>query len=545
MVVALGHARRLEQILAVLGKYGLADWLPERSPDLVRGWFKSADGQQLDALSREARVRMVLTELGPTFIKLGQTISTRTDLIGPELAKELSRLQADVPADPPEVVRATIEREFDRPLGELFAEFDDEPLASASIAQVHRATLFGGRSVVVKVQHAEIEEKVTLDLEILGYLAGLAERHSDELRPYQPQALVADFRRLILRELDFSRERLNQERFRHNLEDDPSVRIAASFEELSTKRVLTMERIEGIPLSEPQRLAEAHIDTDELALRGANLYLDMVFRLGEYHADPHPGNIVVLPGGVVGLLDFGRVGRIDSQTRQLVEELIVAAIEGDAGQLTYTITRLCRVPPDLDADALRVRVSEFIADYLGVPLDRIDLTELLLQMVEIIRTHRLVLPSSISLLVKVLVQLEGTSRLIQVDFNLAQLLGPFYARTVASFWSPRRLALSLRSSYRDWTRLLGTLPRDLIEIAERIRSGSLDVNLKHRHLDTVVNRLVHGVLTSAFVLAASLLLSSAVPPTLFGLSILGLAAGVGAFALGARLFFAIRRSGGL
>lgn len=545
MTASLGRAKRLEQIFAVLGKYGLAGWLPGRSPDMLRSWLRSADGQQLAKLSREARVRLVLTELGPTFIKLGQAISTRADVIGPELSQELSRLQSDAPSDPPQIVHATIEREFARPVGEVFASFTDEPLASASIAQVHRARLHDGRQVVVKVQHPDIEEKITGDLEILGYLAGLAERHSEELRSYQPQALVTDFRRLILRELDFSRERLNQERFRQHFAQDPSVRIPATHAELSTRRVLTMELIEGIPLNDAQRLAESHIDTRELALRGANLYLEMIFRLGEYHADPHPGNIVVLPGGVIGLVDFGRVGRIDTETRRQVEEATLAAVEGDPVELTHAITRLCTVPRELNVDALRVRVAEFVADHLNVPLDRLNLSEALLQMIEIVRTHRLILPSSVSLLIKVLIQLEGTSRLLNCDFNLARLLEPFYARSVASLWSPSRLALALRSSYRDWSRLLATLPRGLSEIAERVRTGSFDVNLQHRHLDTVVNRLVHGVLTAALVLASALLLSNAVAPTLFGLSVFGLAAGLGAVVLGVHVLYAIRRSGGL
>jgi len=273
--------------------------------------------------------------------------------------------------------------------------------------------------------------------------------------------------------------------------------------------------------------------------------LEMIFRDGLYHADPHPGNILVLPGTVIGLLDFGRVGQIDREARRELEDLVVAALEADSTQMTTVITRLCEVPADLDGDALRAQVAEFAADYLNVPLERFDLTGALLRALEIIRTYHLVLPSPVSLLIRVLAQLEGTSRSLERDFNLAELLRPYYSRVLASRWSPTRLAAAFRRSFRDWSRLADTLPRDISMLLERMRAGSFDVHLQHRRLDATVNRLVHGILTASLVLAAALLLSQNVPPALFGLSVLGLAAGGLAVALGLRLFVAIRRSGGL
>ena len=306
------NSTRMLDVGTVLGKYGLANWLSRLDIRFGQDLFKSADGEILTRYSPAERIRLALTELGPTFIKLGQVLSTRPDLVGVALADELQHLQEEAPADSPKTVRTTIAEELGQPVDELFAEFDEQPLASASIGQVHCARLPSGQPVVIKVQHAGIEQKVRVDLDILAGLADLAE-NIPEFKNYRPRATVAEFQRTLLRELDFGREERHMQEFAHNFADDPRVRIPRTYPDLTTGRVLTMERLEGIKLTERARLAASNWDLVETARRGAELYIEMIFTHGFYHADPHPGNLVVLEGNVIGLLDYGMVGRIDDQ----------------------------------------------------------------------------------------------------------------------------------------------------------------------------------------------------------------------------------------
>ena len=542
----LGKRRkRLEEIVGVLHKYGLAEWLKDGGPDWIKAKLKGARGEDLAALSREERIRLALTELGTTFIKIGQLMSTRSDLVGPTLAAELSKLQADTPPDPPEVARDMVESELGRPVSELFSEFDDRAMASASIGQVHLARLPDGQAVVVKVQHTGIEEKVTEDLEILMTLAGLAERFSTEARLYQPRVMVSEFRRNLLGELDFSREARNLATFERNFEEDATLRVPKPFPQLTTRRVLTMEKLDGVSIAHAERLTEEGVDTQELAVQGANLYLEMIFRDGIYHADPHPGNIFVLPGGVLGLLDFGTVGRLDPKTREEFEEAMLAGADQDAERLADGMLRLCAAPADLDRTALEADITTFMEEYLGDSLESLDVGRAVESFMASVRQHRLILPSRLSLLGRVLVQLEGTSRLLDRDFSLADLLQPYLSKMAARKLAPQRLLQGLQRAYRDWSRLIDIFPGEITDILRRVRAGSFDVNLRLRHLDVTINRLVYGLIVAALVLGSAQMLARQVPPLIGGVSIIGGAGLLVAGVLGWRVLRAVTRSGGL
>jgi ubiquinone biosynthesis protein len=356
------NVKRWTEIIAVLSKYGLADWLAQTNIEFIKDRLKHKDGEALARLTREARIRLTLTELGPTFIKLGQLLSTRPDLVGRELADELVQLQTATPADPPETVRKLVESELGEPLDELFADFDLVPIASASIGQVHVARLKTGERVVVKVQHAGIESKVNEDLEVLAGLAQLAEQFP-EFKPYRPVANVAEMGRTLRRELDFGREERNLHQFAELFRDDPTICIPRAYTELSTPRVLTMDMIDGIPLSQPGLLEAAGLDPEEVARRGAQLYLQMIFTHGFFHADPHPGNILLLPGNVIGLLDFGMVGRIDDRLREQIEDMLLAIVQHDVPLLVRVIKQIGKPPPQLDEAGLANDVADFVGHY--------------------------------------------------------------------------------------------------------------------------------------------------------------------------------------
>ena len=537
------NARRAGEILGVLAKYGLADWVKGWNYAWVQERIQSFDGQRIPDLSVEERVRLAFTELGTTFIKLGQVLSTRPDLVGPELARELSHLQADAPAEPPEIVRATIEAEFGKPVSALFAQFEDLPLASASIAQVHRARLHSGEEVVLKVQHTGIADKIMPDLDILAGLAELAEKHSAQARPYQPSAVVRQFQRTLLRELDFTFERRNLEEFESHFADDPAVHFPRAFPAFSTRRVLTMEWLDGILGNDPPALAASDADLNEFARRGANMYLQMIFRDAFYHADPHPGNLMLLPGGVVGVLDCGMVGRLDEELAEAIEDMLMAVVNPNSADLAEILLRLGSAPPNTPRDLLRADVTDFITDYTRQSIQEMDLGGALNSLFEIVRRYNITLPAPLSLLLRTLVELEGTAQQLSTDFSLAEVIRPFYASMVRRRFSPKRILGRLQHAYRDWERLVEALPRDLGDVLKRVRDGTFSVHLDLRHLDPVINRLVLGVMTAALFVGSSLLWSMRAPPVLAGVSIFGAAGYLVAVYLGWRLLHAIKKSG--
>ena len=547
------NLRRWTEIISVLSRYGLADWISRLNIDFVKDHMKDRDGEALARHSTEKRIRLALTELGPTFIKLGQLLSTRPDVVGGNLAQELSSLQAEVPSDPPDMVRFTVESELGQSIEELFAEFEDVPIASASIGQVHRARLKTGESVVVKVQHTDIENRVREDLDVLAGLALLAER-VPELAGYRPSSTVAEMGRILRRELDFGREERNLQLFLTRFGNNPTIRIPMPYTELCTSRVLTMERIDGIKLTEPTRLRAEGFDLEEIARRGARLYLDMIFTDGFYHADPHPGNIVLLPGDRIGLLDFGMVGRVEENLRESIEGMLLAITQRDVMLLTSLIKRMGDMPPELDERALSVDLAEFVGDYANQSLDQFDLSGALSEMTEIIHRHRIKLPPQAALLLKTLVTLEGTTKLLSPSISLIELLQPLHRRIVLRRMSPKRQLRKLMRIFMEVEHLAEILPRRMTDILEQVQAGKFDVHLDHRGLEPSVNRLVLGLLTSALLLSSAVLLSSQVPPLLFPensylgfhrISLLGLTGGVVSIFLGLRVLRAIYKSGHL
>jgi ubiquinone biosynthesis protein len=306
-----------------------------------------------------------------------------------------------------------------------------------------------------------------------------------------------------------------------------------------------MEMLDGISLADREALEASGADLNDFAQLGATMYLDMIFRDAFYHADPHPGTLLMLRGGVLGVLDCGMVGRIDDQLRDDFEGMLLAAVNNDADQLTDYVVRLGSVPNDFDRDALRADVGEFLSDYAGQSLKDFDLSGALNTMTSIIRRYGIILPSSSSMLLRVLVMLEGTSRQLSPDFSLAELLKPYYAQTLKRRFSPQKLFHRTQRAFRDWERLIDMLPRDLADVLQRVRRGSFEVNLQHRRLEPTVNRLVLGILTAALFMGSAQLWSRGAAPLIGGISLFGALGCAMATLLGVRLLLAIRRSGSI
>ena len=540
------NASRLNEVVQVAAKFGIAPWLKDIPADWLQKLLRTSDSsRQISDLTHAERIRFAFLELGTTFIKFGQMLSTRPDLVGEEIANELAKLQSATPADAPETVTRIFEKELGVPPSKFFKEFDATAAASASIGQVHRAQLQDGTRVAVKIQHDGIEDRIKNDLEILVELAKLAEANSQTLRQYRPAATVGEFKASLTRELDFQREQRSLARFKANFDGDQNVHVPATYPEACSKRVLTMEWIEGVGLSKRDELISSGFDLSALARKGADMFLKMVFRDGFYHADPHPGNLLVLPGEVIGILDCGMVGRIDTELREQIEDLLISAIDQDANQLMDGVMRIGQVPADFDHEQLKNDLLSFVDDYGSLEIDEFDLGGALRQMTVIIRRHRITLPSRISMLIKMLIMLEGTAQQLSPDFSLIELLQPYRQAALKQRLSPARMKRKLFAASREWGRMMDELPEDVSDIIHRVRHGSFNVHLEHQHLDSIVNRLVLGVLAAALFMGSSSLWSYKVEPLLFGASVPGALGCLVALYLGFLVVRAIKKSGDL
>jgi ubiquinone biosynthesis protein len=542
---------RMVEIARVLTKYGLADWLARLDPRFVRRWGMGTEIARLSTVSHERRIRLVLTELGTTFIKFGQVLSTRRDLIGPVLAEELAELQGNVPADSFEDTKQTIEAELERPIAELFAEFEPVPIASASIGQVHRAKLHDGREVVVKVQHPGIVRRCNDDLAILSELASLVEEYLPDLRTYRPAAVVAEFKRVLARELDFHRESRHLQLFRQAFAEDPGVCIPRPYPAFSSGRVLTMDYLDGIPFTHFEKVKAAGGDGDELARRGTTIFLQMIFRDGFYHADPHPGNLLYMPPNgeraesCIGLLDVGMVGRVDTRLRERIGRAVAAVMRRDAAAVTDLIMLVGDVPPRLDVEAMESEVAEQLAFYWGMPLDQFELGTALNDLTDAIRRYHVMLPAPLATLLRVLVILEGTGRILSPKFNLVEVLEPYRRTLMLRRLSPRRLWRNLTTGFQDWDELLRSLPRQVTSLLRLAQRQEFGVQLLHRHLEPSVNRLVFGLMVSALFLGSAIMWAAKAPPLLWDISVFGVLGCMSACVFGFRLFRAIQHSGRL
>jgi ubiquinone biosynthesis protein len=536
-----GDVARASEVGRVLIKYGLAEWLKGTEWAPLRRVLTSHSGEVLTDQSFAIRMRMALTDLGTTFIKLGQVLSTRPDLVGPEVARELSHLQSATPADSPEVAIATIEKELERPISECFLEFEREAMASASIGQVHRAKLPNGRPVVVKVQHPGIEGTIRRDLSIVSNLAALAE-HREELKCYRPMAVVREFRQTLMRELDFRREMRNLQQFRQNFAADHTVMFPRPYPDLSTGRVLTMQMFDGTSVGDTAQLKEKQFDCEAIARQGAGVFVQMIFRDGFYHADPHPGNILVMSRGRVGILDGGMVGRIDDELRERIAEMLLAAADRDSARLADLIAMVCQAPANLDRAGLSADLMEVFSQYGTQAVDKLEVGGALTAVTRIMHEYNLFMPSRLSMLIKCLIILEGTGRGLSAGFSLGELLAPFRRQFVLQQFSPETWLRKVKRIRRDWESLAESIPRDFNNLLEQLQSGHFAVRIKHPPLETSVNRLVNGLCISALLMASALMWVHAAPPTIRGVSILGAAGYLLAGFLATRMLWLIRRS---
>ncbi|BAN35425.1 2-octaprenylphenol hydroxylase [Sulfuricella denitrificans skB26] len=544
---------RLHEITTTLIRYGMADLvrklgiatLLERAGRILH-WKEQGDAMHLDT---PVRVRRVLEDLGPTFVKLGQVMATRVDVFPPNWIAEFEKLQSGVPPVPFESLMPQLEAALGCSPHEIFQELQTESVAAASIAQVHHAKLQDGTPVVLKIRRPGIRTKIEADLRILMHLARLIEFEMPEMRRYQPIQIVMQFARSLRRELDFVAEARNIDRFAENFAGSDTVVIPRVYWEWTSDVMNVQQWVDGIPGNNLAAVEAAGLDRKVLAAHGADAVLKMIMVDGFYHADPHPGNVFYLPGNRIAMIDFGMVGRLmDGRRNQIVDLLAALAGKDDEGMLDVLLEWTGDAA--VDESKLAADVNEFVFNYANVPLKDLRLGKLLGDLTVIMRDHFLVMPADLAMLFKALITLEGLGRQLDPDFDMVAHLDPFVRRVIAARYMPDALFKRGKRNLHDIFSILSTLPREVAHLIKEARRGKfkIDLDLKRlerfsHQLDSSVNRLTLGILTASLVIGSSIVMTVQGGPTLFGLPLFGLIGFMVAFFNSLWLILSIWHSG--
>ncbi len=554
----LQNIARGREIVAVIARHGFDDLL-ERTGlasrfDRIRRRFSRDAEEERVRYSTEERLRMAFEDLGPTFIKFGQVLATRPDLLPLSLVKELRRLQDEVPPFPPEDVERLIESELRAPASKIFAEFNPVPMAAASIAQVHRATLPTGERVVVKAQRPDLPRLLHRDLDILHMLAVLIEARIPEARQYRPVGLVEEFERSILREIDFTRELYHLQRFGRLLADDPTVHVPRAYEHLCTARVLVMEYVEGIKVDRLDEIERAGLDRKALAENATRLVLKQIFELGAYHADPHPGNFFVLRDNRICLVDYGMIGTVDPERIDELLTFLVAILTEDMDRMVRLFSDMGLLDDRVDVRGLKAETREFVRRYADLPLKRLDVARYLGDLFEIIARYHVRIPAEILLMGKTIATLQSIAQSLWPEFDPFSVMRPYllgmYVRKVTD---RDFLVKGAVATIEDYRRVIRMLPGALEDVVGKLRRGDLrfaldvpQIRLAARERAGSANRLAAAIVLSATLLVSTLFLLFPRGPLILGvpLGAIGGAIGFGLAALVAlALAVGIWRSG--
>lgn len=504
----LRHMRRYREIANVLARHGfgfLSDQLGlKRKKRKGKAYVRPNTAPE--------RARMVLEELGPTYVKLGQLLSTRPDLVPPPFIKELEKLQDNVPPFPFSQVVEVL-REEGIEIDQTFSEFEEQPIASASIAQVHRAVLHSGELVAVKVQRPGVKDTITTDLEILFELARMAEKRTSWGRLYQVVAIVREFANAILAELDFVHEGRNADTFRTNFAKDKNVLIPKVYWSLTTSRVLVMEYLGGIKVSDLEELRKAGIDLEKVATRIVESFFSQVYEHGFFHADPHPGNIAVTRDCRIIYYDFGQVGTVDEILKERGMDLVLAMIRYDVGGVTRALLQLGIGTGHVDKQALRRDVAKLQKKYYGVPLASINLGEAMAELVQLSFKYRVRVPPELSLMVKMLMTCESLVSQLDPSLSIVEIAEPLGNKILRKRYTPERIRHKMRDLALEYALIVQELPREIHDVVEQLAEGDLKIRLEHTNLrdlaskaDVASNRLSLAIVIGSLIIGTSLVI---------------------------------------
>jgi ubiquinone biosynthesis protein len=547
---------RLREISSVLVRHGLGDLvrragiatLLERAGQVLQ-WGEASEVAHLEP---QQRAKLAFEQLGPTFVKLGQLLSTREDLLPPAWTTELARLHSHVAPVPFDDLLPQVEQALGRSPFEVFGNLEREPYAAASIAQVHRARLASGAPVILKIRRPGIEAKIDADLRILDHLAHLVENEIPEVRRYQPVQVVGQLRASLKRELDLAVEARNTDRIARNFADDLDILVPRVYWEWTSSVMNVQEHIEGIRGNDLAAIDNAGLDRKALAARGADAVLKMILVDGFFHADPHPGNVIYLPGNRIVLIDFGMVGSLSPVRRRQIVDLLAGLARHDEETMLEVLLDW-RGDDDVDEARLAADLGELAFDYVDLKLKDLKIGVLLRRVSAILREHSIVLPVDLTLLFKALITLEGLGRQYDPEFRLIERVKPFLDRAMRERYHPAEAARRAQATLSDFFGLVTSMPRDLARLVKDARHGRMRVDLDLKRLDSfgdrlhgAMNRATIGIMTASLVIGSSIVMTVAEGPTVFGVPLLtffGLVGYLVAFVNSLWIILSIWRSG--
>ena len=526
------HVKRYGRLLEVLARYGFADLAQTIGMDTLvdrgREILGTTPRRPQSEMTAQERVRIVLEELGPTFVKMGQILSTREDLIPAAWADEFRKLQNNVPGVDYSTVRATIEAEFPGSYRQLFKSIQKRPMAAASMAQVHRARLRDGTRIVLKVLRPGIREVIETDMEILHTIAGIAEPHATNLG-FSPTEVVGEFSKELEKEVDFKHEARSTERLGRFFADDPGVVFPKVYWQATTRSVLALEEMQGIVLSD---LKDGEIDAEDrrrLVENGAKAVFRQCLEFGFFHADPHPGNLIALSGGRMAFIDCGMTGQLDDRTTQQLADLVEGVVDGDLDRVIAVVGAVADVEAvKLEERSLRADVNAIVAQFQNTPLDRLSLGPLLEQFFAALRRHRIRCPADLMLLIKALTTIEAVGRELDPTFELAGFVRPYVERLVQKRYSMTAVRSRLKRSLMQYAEMAEELPRELRPLIKSLRRNRLSVNIEHHGLERLTRTVEHAsrnisfaLIIAAMFVGSSILVLAARNPGMGALTTMG------------------------
>ncbi len=551
------HLIRYQQIIGIILKYGFENIIEAMNIDhYIESGLRlipfTRPHEKVEKLSKNQRIRMVLEELGPTFIKMGQVLSSRPDLIPVDLTKELARLQDNIPSFGFDQVKLIIASEFGRPWDELFDSMDEKPVASASIGQVHRAVLPTMKPIAVKIQRPGIRKTIEADLEIIHHLASIMENNIQEVAFFHPVRIVEEFAKTLEKELDYTIEASNMEQMAEQFSDDKTIHIPKAFRDQSSERVLSMEFIKGIKIDDIDAIDQAGMDRKEITRMGADFIMKQVFEFGFFHADPHPGNIFVLRDQRICPIDFGMTGFVDQTTREIFIDMAHSLASGNAKQTARLLCDLADYENGPDMARLEKEIALFSAMHLSKTLKDIKTSAMVNQFLELCASHGLRIPPDLFLMTKAFISIEGVARKLDPEFDMVGHALPYVRAATFEKYSTKRIARDLGGIAKETFTLFQTLPSDVSQLLSLTKQGKLKTIIKIEGLEKLMktqdqtsNRISFSIIIAALILGSALILNSQIPPIVFGVSLIGIVGFFAAAVMGIWLLVAIIRKGRL